>query len=371
MRIIRHLAVVALTLLALLAIRHNSAAQISSSQIGNAGIPRPQANWLPFTRTVTITIEAGPVLTPALSSYWQTSFTDFSSIDGWDHQSFTLPSDATEITATVTGGTYQIVGNTVTFNLTDPVCDFAWSYRTNQKVLRQGNQYQVDQYASTNQDRPFVYFSTIFFTSPYQYVSQIGPAPKAVTNSSVHWEESIPLNAPPDSHIFSSSIWLADSRLTRPDLKIIATGLTVNTHPGASQAHVTAAIQNGGTIATGAPVYINIYNRKTPSIPPAGPLDLAGGWCSFNLLERPDCPTFNSTLGITNTLKIIGPGQVINLAADLTLTKPGRWDLWIQVDIFGGPNGLNLESEEANNWKYVGRVDNPYATFLPLIVKGK
>jgi hypothetical protein len=154
-------------------------------------------------------------------------------------------------------------------------------------------------------------------------------------------------------------------------LKIVTTGLTVNTHPGASQAHVTAAIQNGGAIATGAPVYINIYDRKTPSIPPAGPLDLAGGWCSLDLLEQPDCPAFNSSLGITNALKIIGPGQVINVAADLTLTQPGRRDLWIQVDVLGGTNGLNLEVEEAKNWKYVGWVDNPYAAYLPLIVKAR
>jgi hypothetical protein len=369
MRIVRHLAVVALTLLALLAIRHNSAAQISSS-IGNAGVARPQAYWPPYTRTVTITIDTGPALAPALSSYWQTSFTGFSPSYGWNHQSFTLPSDATDITATVTGGTYQIVGNTVTFTLTDPLCDFAWSYRTSQKVLRQGNQYQIDQYASTNQDRPFVYVSTVHFTLPYQHVGQIGPAPEEITNAAVHWEESVPLNAPPDSHKFSSSMWLTDLRLARPDLKIVASDVPVKPQPGAPRVRVTAAIQNGGTIATGAPAYINIYDRKTPSEQPDGPLDLAGGWCDVSLLEQPNCPAFNSSLGITNALKIIGPGQVITLAADLTLTQPGRRDLWIQVDVLGGTNGLNLESEETNNRKYVDWVDNPYVTYLPLIVKG-
>jgi hypothetical protein len=157
--------------------------------------------------------------------------------------------------------------------------------------------------------------------------------------------------------------------LARPDLKIIDKALTVKIHPGATQAHVTAKIQNGGTSATGAPAYINIYDRKTPSVPPAGPLDLAGGWCDVSLLEQPICPVFNSTLGITNVLRIIGPGQTITLAADLTLTQSGLRDVWIQVDAFGGPNGLNLEFNETNNVQYVDQVPN-FHIYLPLIVKG-
>ena len=367
MRIVRYLVVVALTLLALLAVSQIVAAQISPSPMENARVARPQADWLPFTRTVTITIAAGPVLAPALSSYWQTSISDFSTI-GRDSWVVSLPSDATDVTDTITGGTYQI-GSTINFSFTDPVADFGWAYRTNQAALRQGHQYRIDQYASINQDRPFVYSGTVFFASPYQYVGQIGPDPGAITNTSVHWEEAVPLNTDDTRHIFSSSMWLADSRLARPDLKIVTTGFTTVTHPGMTQVHVTAAIQNGGTIATGAPAYINIYDRKTPSVPPAGPLDLAGGWCDISLLEQPECPAFNSTLGITNVLRTIGPGQTITLAADLTLTQPGRRDLWIQVDAFGGPNGLNLEFNETNNGQYVGQVPN-FHIYLPLVVKG-
>jgi hypothetical protein len=162
-------------------------------------------------------------------------------------------------------------------------------------------------------------------------------------------------------------MWLVDPRLAQPDLKI--TGGSVYARPGASQVYVTATIQNGGAITTGAPAYINIYNRRAPSSPPGDPLDLAGGWCSLDQLARPDCPSFNSTVGITNVLRVIGPGKIITLAADLTPTQSGRLDIYMQVDIFGGPEGLNAESDEANNWRNLGQV-SVYHIDLPLIVKG-
>ena len=187
MRIVRHLVVVALTLLALLAVSQIVAAQIFPSPLENARVARPQAAWLPFTRTVTITIDAGPVLATALSSYWQTSISDFSTI-GRDTWLVALPSDATDVTATIAGGvTYQI-GNTIYFSFTGSVADFGWSYRTNQAALRQGNQYRIDHYASINQDRPVVSIGTVLFSSSLQYVCHIGSEPVAITNSFGQWE---------------------------------------------------------------------------------------------------------------------------------------------------------------------------------------
>ena len=381
MHIARLVVVWTFALLIFLAASHGSEAQISSAQVENAPPAAPQAGGLPFTRTVTITLETGPVpvLTPALASYWQTSITDFSSV-GWNPWVVSnLPSDATDVTATVTGGTYQIVTstNTIVFTFTDTLVDFGWAYRTSQKVLLQGNQYRIDQYASTNQaDRPFVYISTVFFTSPFQYVGQIGPDPVVLTNASVHWEKFVDLNDPPYLHRFSSSMWLADLRLDpdRPNLKIAGKSVTID--PYSSIAHVTVQIQNNGQITTGAPVYLNLFERQPGSLGPAGPLDMAGGWCSYNLLEQPDCPTFNYTLGNTsgtaNALPPIGPLQVtpvVTVTANLTLTQPGYRDIWIQVDAFGGSNGLNRESDEGDNSARVGQVPNPYLVYLPHIVK--
>jgi hypothetical protein len=356
-------------LLILLAANHRSEAQISPPHPENdAGIARPQTDWLPFTRTVTITIEAGPVLTPALSSYWQTTITDFSTSDEWDQLSFAIPTDATDVTATAAGGTYQVFSDRIDFSFTAPVVNFSWNYRTNQKVLLQGNQYRLDQYASINRDRPFFYVSTAFFTSPYQYVGQIGPTP-ITTTTSVHWQEFVPLNASDGRHVFSSSMWLADKRAPdQLDLKITGSSVTAGTRAGT--AHVTAAIQNGSLITAGAPVYINLYDRQAPSLQPAGPLDMTGGWCKLDPLMQPDCPTFNSTLGITNVLSIIGPLQVITMTADLTLTQHGWRDLWIQVDAFGSPTGLNRESNETNNSEYLGQVLNSYRVYLPAVLKG-
>ena len=368
MKFARFLFVWTFALLILLAANHRSEAQIALSHPENAGVAGSPTDSQPFTRTVTITIEAGPVLTPALTSYWQTSIAAFSTSDGWEQLSFAIPPDATDVTATVAGGTYQISGGKIDFSFTEPVVDFDWTYRTNQRVLRQGNQYRIDQYASINYDRPFFYVGTVFFTSPYEYVGQIGPAPVS-SATSVHWQEFVPLNASDGRHVFSSSMWLVDPRLVQPDLKITGSSVTVDTRAGI--AHVTAQIQNASTITTGAPVHINLYDRQAPSLQPAGPLDMAGGWCNLDKLAQPYCPFFDSTLGITNAIAIVGPLQIITLTADLTLTQPGRRDLWIQVDAFGSSNGLNRESNESNNLAYVGQVLNPYRVYLPAVIKGQ
>lgn len=368
MSIARFLVVGTFVLLSLLATNLTGQAQSPSSYPDSDGPARPHIDWLPFTRTVTITIEAGPVLTPALSSTWQTAITDFSTSNDWDQVSFPLPADATAVAALVTGGTYQIFSDRIDFSFTEPVVDFSWAYRTSQRALLQGNQYQLDQYASINHDRPFFYNSTVFFTAPYQYAGQIGPTP-VTTSSTLHWQEFVPLNASDGRHVFSSVMWLVDPRLIQPDLKIVDSSVTMNTAAGT--ARVAARIQNGGTITTGAPVYLNLYNRQAPSLQPTDPLDLVDGWCALDSLSQPDCPAFNSTLGLTNVLSVIGPLQVITLTADLTITQRGWRDLWLQVDAFGSSTGLNRESNEINNLAYVGQVLYPYRVYLPLVIKNR
>jgi hypothetical protein len=377
MPFVRYLIVLIPAVLALLAAGHISEAQTPASRAESQGILGPQTGGAPFTRTVTITLQTAPESAPALSSHWQISITHWSTADGWDHRFYTLPSDATDITATVSAGvsnTYAIVGNTIAFTFTAPVVDFGYAYRTSQAVLRQGNQYRIDQNVYTNrEDRPFAYIGTVVYPSPYQYVGQIGPAP-VITTASVHWEvPSVPFNDLSGEYRFSSSMWLVDPRLLQPNLKIVDKDVTID--PQSSIAQVTAQIQNGSSITTGAPVYINLFERQPPSQGPAGPFDMAGGWCSFNLLEQPDCPTFSyalgNTFGTTNALPAIGPLQVMMVTANLTLTQPGYRDVWIQVDAFGGSDGLNRELNEADNSSYVGQVLNPYLIYLPQIVKAK
>jgi hypothetical protein len=156
-----------------LAVSQSGAAQISSFQTENAWAARPQADWLPFTRTVTLTIEAGPVLAPALSSHWQTSISDFSTI-GREQRLVVLPSDATDVTATITGDLPDWQYDQFLF--TNAVADFGWAYRTNQTALRQDIN-RIDQYASINQDRLCLYRHGVFHFA-YQYVGQIGPDPR-------------------------------------------------------------------------------------------------------------------------------------------------------------------------------------------------
>ena len=78
---------------------------------------------------------------------------------------------------------------------------------------------------------------------------------------------------------FNASSWLADSRLDWPDLTVTSATLTIDQALPVPAALVTVTVLNSGTLATGAPVYLNLYDRLAPAPVPTGPLDLTDGWC--------------------------------------------------------------------------------------------
>jgi hypothetical protein len=274
-----------------------------------------------------------------------------------------LPSDATDVTATVNCGTYDIVSGTIQFTLTESLCHFGYDFRTNERVTRQGNQYSISQVAGSNAS--FLYITTIVFTAPYEFVGFIGPTPLTVTSSMLHWEQVVPENEPP-FHRFRSAIWLADDPhvITRPDLQIVTAGLELDASSIISSAHVTAVIYNSSTMDSGAPTHINLYDRLAPSTPPTGPLDLAGGWCGLD--TTPACP---STASFTNPVPIIAAGETMTLTTDYTFARCGPRDLYLQIDVFGGEAGLNLEADEANNQVPLGQIYVPCLIRTPLIRK--
>jgi hypothetical protein len=311
---------------------------------------------------VTVTVESGDPLTPALASFWQAAWISFPVSASGIQFGISLPSDATDVTATVTCGTYDIVGDTIQFTLTESTaCHFGYDLRTNQRVLRQGNQYRIDQVAGNNVF--FLYITTIVFTAPYEFVGFIGPTPMTVASHMLHWEQVVPENEPP-FHRFRSSIWLADPRVTRPDLQIIAAGLQLDSSSIISSAQVTAVIYNSSTMESGAPTHINLYDRLAPSSPPTGPLDLDGGWCGLS--TTPACP---STATFTNPVPIIAAGETMTLTTNYTFAQCGPRNLYLQIDVFGGEAGLNLEANEANNQITLGQVYIPCVIRLPLFRK--
>ncbi len=320
--------------------------------------PAPQ-----FTRLVTVTIEPGSPLTPALTSDWLTSILSFPVGASGYNTTIVLPSDSTGITVDVTGGTYAIVGTSVVLTLTDSICNFAWAYRTNQSVLRQGNQYRIDQSASAN--NYFLYSSTITFPALYQYVGITGTAPIAHTGNTIQWQQVVPLNANP-IHRFSASTWLVDSRVVdKPDLHFTAASFTMKPSTTISVAHVSAVVHNDSpTMDSGAPAYIQLYDRPAPS-PPTGPLDSAGGWCSD--VVSPVCPTSNT---FTNPVELIPANKTLTLTTDYTFTQHGWRYLYLQIDTFGGDFGLNIESNDANNIRSLGQVYiPPPPIYLPVVRK--
>lgn len=359
-RITRSLLVIALAALALVFLYHGAQAQLR----GGLSLPlQPADEPAPaFTRMVTVAIESGDPLTPALTSFWQAAWISFPVSAGGISFPIPLPSDATDVTATVTCGTYDIVGNTVQFTLTESIaCHFGYELRTDQRVTRQGNQYRIDQVAGND---TFVrYIATIVFTAPYQFVGFIGPTPMTITSDMLHWEQVMPENEPP-FHRFRSSIWLADPRVTRPDLQIITASLELDASSIISSAQVTAVIYNSSTMESGAPTHINLYDRLAPSSPPTGPLDLDGGWCGLG--TTPACP---STASFTNPVPIIAAGETMTLTTDYTFAQCGPRDLYLQIDVFGGEAGLNLEADETNNQIALGQVFIPCLIHLPLIRK--
>ena len=243
-----------------------------------------------------------------------------------------------------------------TLVITGPQARLYYEYQTDQRALRFGNQILITQAASNNQE--YRYLATLTFAAPYTNVGTSGFAPTATTASTISWD-AVPDLDDDGRYRFNASTWLLDTRLpeTRPDLGIItATVLNQLNH-----LYVTADIRNNGPMTAWAPVYINLYDRVAPSVPPAGPLDLTGGWCSL-------APYSSCAGGVNNPLPAVPPGQTVIFTAEYDLSALyGQHDIYLLVDALGGSHGLNEESSENNNVILVGSIRHGFAVFLPLI----
>jgi hypothetical protein len=295
-----------------------------------------------FTQRLTVTVETGVPTATTLFSRWENEFLGFPVGPSGISFNMTTPTDATEITASVQHGSFQIVGTTVYFSLTE-TSDFGWSYRTAQKVSRTGNQFQIDQFARSNNF--YRYIGTILFPPSYQYVGSITFTPQIVTSDTVQWDLVVPQNTPPDRHVFNASSWLADPRLGQPDLSFTAAAMSIEADLNPPIAHLTATIRNNNDVdITSTNAFLEFYDRLSPSTPPTSPLDHDGGWCGTG--TAPVCPAFAT---FTNPVPSLAPGSSITVAMDYPLTKPGLRDYYFQIDTFGGAAGLNLEFNELNN----------------------
>jgi hypothetical protein len=112
-----------------------------------------------------------------------------------------------------------------------------------------------------------------------------------------------------------------------------------------------------------APAFLNLYVRPSPSVTPTGPLDLTNGWCS-------PAPLQTCGGGASNPVPEILPGQAVVFTTTVDLVTPGLHDVYVYVDALGGNQGLNMESAEDNNSRWVGSVMVwKDFVFLPLIVR--
>lgn len=314
-----------------------------------------------FYRYVTITVDAGTEYAPSLSSYWATRIISLSVGTGGLVQLYTLPDDSTEITASVTGGTYEIAGTTITFTLNPGVGGYFWGYRTSEKVNRQGAQYRIDQVVNSN--AYYRYIGNLFYSSPLQYAGSIGGEVITSTPGVLSWNELVPLNTANGFHRFEADAWLFDSRLPQPDLTVLTASMTTDMGPGVPHIHLTATIQNNGSIESGAPTYLQAYERVSPSVPPTSPIDLDGGLCRIDII--PQCPPLGA---LPNPIPFIPSETTLTLNGIFTPVRAGLLDIYLQVDSFGGPLGLTAESDETNNQIYVGSV-RLERVYLPLVRK--
>jgi uncharacterized repeat protein (TIGR01451 family) len=350
MRIAHSLLALALAAVGLLFVRQGVTASPGFQHLALA--PQQEAPF--FTRIATVTIASGAPLTPALSSYWESLTISFPvGISGTQFIPPNIPSDASDVTAFIVNGTYTLAGTIITFNLQWPSSTYYYAYRTNQRVALQGNQYQVNVGASAN--APFLYTSTLIFTAPYQFVGYTSTAIATIDTNTLRWGLVVPQNDPPFNR-FRSAVWLADSRVARPDIEVVTASQQL-IDPGAYQpaAHVTAVLRNNGTLDTGAPALIALYDRSAP-IPPAGPLDDVDTWCSTG--PDPQCP---ASATFTNPVPSLAPGETITLTTNYTFTRGGLRHLYLQADTFGGSAGLNAEFNEANNQIGLGQIEVPLA----------
>jgi hypothetical protein len=126
--------------------------------------------------------------------------------------------------------------------------------------------------------------------------------------------------------------------------------------------HVTTVVKNSGITVTGAPVYINLYDRVGSSGVPTSPADLKGAWCTA--VPFTACPAH-----ALNPLPNLDPGEVVTFTSGFTLSIVGGiHNVYVFVDGLGGEIGLNLETNENNNLVWLGPVEFP-AVFLPVIQK--
>ncbi len=308
-----------------------------------------------LTRIVTITVGTSTApLTPGLSSRWQVDSISQQFLNG----RFDLPADASAITVTVINGAYGIDYSGPTIYITGSQGVY-YEYRTDQQVPRFGNEFLISQSYSFN--RPFRYVGTVTFTDPYQFVGYTGYAPTQTSATELHWDQPFTQST---RQRFDTATWLVDPNplSPKPELEIIA----ATAYSQFNHFYVAATIRNnGGIVSAGAPVFINLYDRLSPS-PPANALDLTDGWCTVTPVPR--CG------GSNNPLPSIEKNQTVVFTAESDLTPvDGQHFIYLFVDALGITGtvqnvGMNLESGESNNWFLAGMVMRlGKSVFLPLI----
>lgn len=313
-----------------------------------------------FTRILTVTV--GSSIDPFTSTY--ASFWETESISQvYSFYEIPLPTDTVDLDVRLTQGTYDLItgSDAITLVIHGEQPWFYFAYRTGQRVERRAHQLLVQLTASNN--HPYRFLGTLIFTDPHQYAGTLGIRPTQIESDRVRWDLIPPLvEIEPGKWRYRmiADNWLADPRLDWPDLAIEAAALGIDRSPLVPEAVVTVALKNSGAMTTSIPAYLNLYDRIAPAPEPTGPIDLAGGWCGEDIF--PFCPTYTT---FTNPITL-GPGQAVTLTASLPLTNAGRHQFHLQLDAFGGPVGLNAETDETNNLiglgeAYIGRL------YLPLV----
>lgn len=318
---------------------------LRASVMAQAGTPalmpsRPAVDEPQFTWQLTVTIEAGGPLSATFNSRWTNTLIRFPVGPGGLSFQIGLPTDATQITASVSSGSFAIVGTTIYFTLTG-TSDVRWGYRTAQSVVRSGNQLRIDQRTSSNNF--YRQISIIEYPPTFPYVGTITFTPQLVTTDTLRWDLIVPRNSG-DRHVFQTTTWLVDPALSRPDLAITSAGLSIDDNLNPPIAHLTATVRNNSIDMLSNPAYVQFYSRLSPSSPPATPIDHTGGWCGSD--DAPACP---ASATFTNPVPSLSPGQSLTLTTAYSLTDAGLRDFYLQIDTFGGPLGLNAESDESNN----------------------
>ncbi|MBI5563697.1 MAG: hypothetical protein HY870_02305, partial [Chloroflexi bacterium] len=341
MHLVRSLLTVGASLIFLLSVHAGLLAQTEFPPTESGSQPALDEEPL-FTQLLTVTVETGVPTATTLLSRWENVFLGFPVGPFGISFSMPTPADSTEITASVQHGSFQIIGATVYFSLTES-SDFSWSYRTAQNVRRTGNQFQIDQFARSNNF--YRYVGAVIFPPPYQYVGSMTFTPQIVTSDTLQWNLIVPQNTPPDRHVFDASSWLADPRLGQPDLSVTSAAMSIDYDLNPPIAHLTTTVRNNNDVdITSTQAFLEFYDRTSPSTPPTSSLDHDGGWCGSGTV--PVCPAFAT---FTNPVPSLGPGASLTIALDYPLLKPGLRDYYWQIDTFGGPIGLNLEFNESNN----------------------